>query len=196
MDSGVSATVRIAHHRPAALVDLRFLARGRDDNSTGRLRRLAAQPADEAFDAGVAPRETIAVDQVLVDPLGVAALAQRQFDEVEVGLAGAARGTASGEWRRLRVGGHRWPVLDGSGRESGDGVGGQLDCFTAVTQAMLLAPKADGAARFPSSPVLSFKHAHFLDFLLKILPPEILPHEEESYNPYGENQEERKSIQQ
>jgi hypothetical protein len=29
---------------------------------------------------------------------------------------------------------------------------------------------------------------------LKIFPPELLPHEEESYSPYGEN--ERKSIQQ
>jgi hypothetical protein len=35
--SPVSASVRIAHHRPAAVVDLRFLAGCRDDDGTGRL---------------------------------------------------------------------------------------------------------------------------------------------------------------
>jgi hypothetical protein len=68
----------------------------------------------------------MAVDQVLVDRLGIPPLAKRQFDEVEMGLAGAARGTASGQWRRLRVGRHRWPVLGGPGRGSGGGVGGHL----------------------------------------------------------------------
>ena len=74
--SPVSAGVRIAHHRPAAVVDLRFLAGWRDDDGTGRLCRVPAQPADEALDAGVAPREAVAVDQVLVDRLGVSALAE------------------------------------------------------------------------------------------------------------------------
>src|SRR3954471_16949504 len=60
----VSASVGIAHHRPAAIVDLRFLSGSRDDNRTRRLGRLAAQPADEAFDAGVAPGETMGVDQI------------------------------------------------------------------------------------------------------------------------------------
>ncbi len=48
----------------------------------------------------------------------------------------------------------------------------------------------------PPSPVLSFKRAQFLDFLLKILPPEFFPHEKESDSPYCENQEERESIPQ
>ena len=103
----------IAHHRTAPVVDLRFFAWRGDDDRAGGLRRglTPAQRPDEALDAGVAPREAVAVDQVLIDRLGVAALAERQFDEVEVGFAGAAGGTAVGVWSRLGVGGHRWPVL-------------------------------------------------------------------------------------
>ena len=71
---------------------------------------------NKAFDAGVAPREAVAVHQVLIDGLGVSSLAQRQFDEVEVGLAGTARRAAPGQRDRRRVGGHRWPVLAGARR--------------------------------------------------------------------------------
>ena len=51
-----------------------------------------------------------------------------------------------------------------------------------------------GAGGSQGSPALSFKRAQLLDLLLKILPPELLPHEEEGYSPYREDQEEGKSI--
>ena len=85
---------------------------------------LPAQLADEALDALVAAGEAVVVDQVLPDGLGVAALAERELDEVAVGLAGAGRGAAAGSGSGARVGGHlvgrfwicrgsgtRWPVL-------------------------------------------------------------------------------------
>jgi hypothetical protein len=94
-----------------------------DDDRTRRLSRVPAQSADKSLDASVAPRETVAVHQVLVDRPGVASLAERQLDEVEVGLACAPGGTSPGQRERRRVGGHRWPVLTG---RSGSGVGGHL----------------------------------------------------------------------
>ena len=120
----VSAREGIAHHRTAAVVDLCFLGWWRNDDRTGGLCRLPAQPADEAFDAGVAPSEPVAVHQVLVDGLGVSSFAQRQFDEVEGGLAGTARGAAPGQRDWRRVGGHRWPVLAEFGLRAGRQVGG------------------------------------------------------------------------
>ena len=68
--------------------------------------RAAPQLADEAFHALVAAGEVVVVDQILVDGLGVAALAEGDLDEVTVGLAGAGRGAAAGHGNRVRVGGH------------------------------------------------------------------------------------------
>ena len=66
----------------------------------------ATQLADKAFDALVSAGEAVVVDQVLVNGLGVAALAERELDEVEVGLAGAGGGAPAGHGNRPRVGGH------------------------------------------------------------------------------------------
>ena len=68
----------------------------------------------------------MAVHQVLVNGLGVPALAQRQFDEVEVRLAGTTRRTATRQRNRCRVGGHHWPVLAEFGRRAARRVGGHL----------------------------------------------------------------------
>ena len=71
---------------------------------------VPAQLADEAFDAGVAAGEAVVVHQVLLDGFGVAALAERQFDEV----ASTARRRSpwrSGQARQGR-GTPRWPVLN------------------------------------------------------------------------------------
>jgi hypothetical protein len=105
---------------------LRFLGWWRNDDRTGGPCRLPPQPADEAFDAGVASRECVAVHQVLIDGLGVSSLAQRQFDEVEVRLAGTTRRAPPGQRDRRRVGGHRWPVLAELGVRAGRQVGGHL----------------------------------------------------------------------
>lgn len=83
----VAVRLRIAHQRARAVVDLRFFTGRRLDDGAGFRGWCSATLADEAFDALVAAREAVIVDQILVDGLGVAALAQRQFDEVAVGLA-------------------------------------------------------------------------------------------------------------
>ena len=52
--------------------------------------------ADEPFDAGVAAGEAEVVYQILIDGLGVATLAQRQFDEIAIRFADARRGALAG----------------------------------------------------------------------------------------------------
>jgi hypothetical protein len=49
---------------------LRFLAWWRDDDRASLQHRLSAQSADEAFDALVAAREAVVIDEVLVDGFG------------------------------------------------------------------------------------------------------------------------------
>ena len=71
-----------------------------------------AHAADEAFDALVTASETMVIHQILIDRLGVAPFAQREFDEVEERLAGAGGGAPAG--RQVESGdtwGLRWPVL-------------------------------------------------------------------------------------
>ena len=68
--------------------------------------RAAPQLADEAFDALVAAGEAVVIDQVLVNGLGVATLAERELDEVEVRLADAGGGAPTRHGNRVRVGGH------------------------------------------------------------------------------------------
>ena len=59
---------------------MRFLARRcLDDGASFRALCSAATLADEAFDALVAACKAVIVDEILVDGLGVAAFAQRQF---------------------------------------------------------------------------------------------------------------------
>ncbi len=104
-----------ADPRAGAALDLHFFTRRRDDDGEGL--RAALQLADEPLDALVAAGEAVVVDQILEAGLGVAALAEREFDEVEEGLAGASlRASARYGWR-VRVGGTplglRWPVLKG-----------------------------------------------------------------------------------
>src|SRR5207253_320588 len=65
--AAVLATLRVAHHRPLAVVDLTLFA-GRREDARVRLRRgRALGLAHEAPDAGVARGEAMVVDQVLPD---------------------------------------------------------------------------------------------------------------------------------
>jgi hypothetical protein len=82
---------------------LSLLAGWSDDDGAGWATKAAQQLADEAFDALVAASEAVVVDQILVDRLGVAALAERDLDEVEVGLAGAGRGAPASLLSRLTL---------------------------------------------------------------------------------------------
>ena len=120
--ASVLAGLRVAHHRPLAVVDLAFFAgRGGDDDA--RLgRRRAAQLRDEAPDAGVPRGEAVVIDQVLPDRHRIAA-ARRAPRR-------SARGTArrrSRSARARRCG--RPESVDTSGRMAGfdgAGVGGHL----------------------------------------------------------------------
>lgn len=73
--AAATAGVRIADHRPAAVIDLGLFAGRRDDDGAGLRRDATLQPVDEAFDALVGAAEAVIIDQVLVDGLGVAAFA-------------------------------------------------------------------------------------------------------------------------
>ena len=68
----VAARLRITDHGAAAVIDLGiFTVRG-DDNNAGLATRAVPRVADEAFDALLAAGETVVIDQVLVNGLGVA----------------------------------------------------------------------------------------------------------------------------
>ena len=105
----IPAGRRIAHHGAGAVVDLSLFAWCGFDHHAGFGRRGPAQFSHEALDAGIAPRETVAIHQVLPDGHRVAAPRQCGLDDLPVGFASARRGTAAGLPRRvfgLRVGGH------------------------------------------------------------------------------------------
>lgn len=109
----ILAALRIAHHGPGAVIDLRFLAGSGNDHyaSLGGLR--SAELAHEALHALVAAGETVLIHQVLVDGRGIAATAESQFDGFAVGFAGAGAGTAlwRRHWRRGKSGVPAKPVF-------------------------------------------------------------------------------------
>jgi hypothetical protein len=102
----VVARMRVADHRAAAVIDLRLFGGRRQDDGASLGAGAAAQLADEAPDARVAGGETVVIDQILVNRLGIASLAEREFDEIAEGLAGARAGTATGRRTGAGVGGH------------------------------------------------------------------------------------------
>src|SRR5690606_38129354 len=107
--AAVLAGLRVAHHRPVAIVDLRLLARRRLDDRALLGHGRAPQPGDVAPHARVAGAKAVVADQVLPDRHGVAALPQRPLDEFLVRLA-RARGRRPARplqraRRRSRVGG-------------------------------------------------------------------------------------------
>ena len=104
--AAVAARVRVTDHGAAAVIDLGLFAGRSDDDRAGLAARAAPQLADEAFDALVAAGEAVVIDQVLVNGLGVATLAERELDEVEVRLADAGGGAPTRHGNRVRVGGH------------------------------------------------------------------------------------------
>ena len=108
----VTARFRMADHGPSAVVDLQFLAGRGEDDRAGLGRGGATQLANKAFDALVTGGEAVVVDQVLVNRLGVAALAEREFDEIAEGLAGAGGGAVTGPGKPTGSRGTlRWPAL-------------------------------------------------------------------------------------
>src|ERR1700734_1924993 len=87
----ILARLRVAHHRPGAIIDLRFFTRGRLNDDARFRRGRSAELPHEALDAGVSFAEAVAVHQVLPNGHGVPAFGQLSFDELPVGLAGTLR---------------------------------------------------------------------------------------------------------
>ena len=105
---------RIAHHRPLAVIDLRFLAGRRLDDTRGLGREPAAHAPHIAPDAGIPAREAVLVDQVLPDRHRVPPATDRLEDQRAIRLTHARRRRARRHDGRIgdhrgdrRVGGHR-----------------------------------------------------------------------------------------
>ena len=78
--AAVLARLRVAHHGAGAVVDLFFLTRGRLNHRTSFRRDRYLKLAHEALYALVARAEAMAIDQVLPDRYGVAAMREAQLD--------------------------------------------------------------------------------------------------------------------
>src|SRR6185437_15231996 len=85
----VLARLRVAHHRPIAVIDLAFFAGCRRDHDARLRRGRAAEGQDKAPHARIASREAVIVDEVLPDRHGVASAAERLGDLLSIGLARA-----------------------------------------------------------------------------------------------------------
>ena len=101
----------IAHQGARSVIDLAFFAGCSFDHRAGFRRSLATEIADEALDTLIAASEAAAIDQVLPNAFGVAALGEFQLDGFPVQLAGTTAGGCVGCVRRrgrqyrARVGG-------------------------------------------------------------------------------------------
>ena len=105
----VFAALRVAHHRAAAVINLRLFAGRRFDHHPRFRGSPSAQFAHETLHALVASRKPVTVDQILPDPHRIAASRQPQLDRFPIQLAGTGRCLAAFfHWRcrRPRVGGH------------------------------------------------------------------------------------------
>ena len=97
----VLARLRMADHRPLAVVDLGFLARRGGDDDARLRRRGAPELPDEAADTRIARGEADLVDEVLPDRHRIAAEPHGRFDALAMRLARTARGaraTAPSRW--------------------------------------------------------------------------------------------------
>src|SRR5215471_15956494 len=96
--ASVLAAFRLAHHGPAAVVDLAFFSRGSEDHRS-RLRKLgAAQLVSEAPNALIAALESVVGDQILPDGHGIAISTQTQLDDFPVGFTAARRTSFRVSW--------------------------------------------------------------------------------------------------
>ena len=88
---------RVAHHGPAAVIDLCLLAGSGDDHHAGFGSLRAAQLAHEALHALVAAGEAVLIDQVLPDRYRVAASAESRSMASRYGSQALALGLRCGE---------------------------------------------------------------------------------------------------
>ena len=87
----ILARLRVADHRPGAIIDLRFFTRRRLNDHARFWRGRPAQLPHKAFHAGVFFAEAVAVHQVLPNGHGVPAFGQLSFDELPKRFACARR---------------------------------------------------------------------------------------------------------
>ena len=107
--------LRMADHRPLAVVDLRLLARSRLDNHPLLGRARASELSDEPLHARVLRGEAVVADEVLPDRHRVAAATDAQLDRARGtprrhsrtahAAAGARAASLQGRWTP------HWPVL-------------------------------------------------------------------------------------
>jgi len=96
----VLPSLRVTHHRAGAVIDLCFFARRGLDHGACFRRRRSAQLAYKPLDTLVTDSETVAVDQILPDRLGIAIAREPEFNQFPVLLADADQSTPT----RLRLG--------------------------------------------------------------------------------------------
>src|SRR5215475_15148389 len=101
----ILAALRIAHHRTAAVVDLRFFSRSSEDDACWFRPSWSAQLLHEALHRLVAAGKAVLRYQVLPDCLAVPVAGQSLFDQLAVLFTGTSDGRFC--WKsRLKIGGH------------------------------------------------------------------------------------------
>ena len=90
----ILATLRFAHHRTAAVVDLRFFSGCREDNARRFWTSWSSKRAHEAFHRLIAARKTVVGYQVLPDRLAITSTGQALLDPLPVRFTDTCR------WRR------------------------------------------------------------------------------------------------
>jgi hypothetical protein len=140
----ILARVRVADHRPLAVIDLGFVARCRRDHDARLRRRRPAERRNETAHARIPRGEAVIVDEVLPDRHGIAAAAERIDDQLSIRLARARTRRAIRVRDRRRVGGH----LRLGGRFRLTSVGRYLDGNGWICSATVGGHRRRGNGRF------------------------------------------------
>src|SRR5262250_3570995 len=88
----ILATLRITHHRTAAVVDLRFFSRSSEDDACWFRPSWSAQFLHEALHRLIAAGKAVLRHQVLPDGLAVPVASQPLFDQPTVVFTGTSDG--------------------------------------------------------------------------------------------------------
>src|SRR5437016_12181023 len=90
----ILATLRFAHHRTTAVVDLRFFSHWGQDDACRFWKPGASKLANEALHRLIAARKTVVGHQVLPDSLAIASAGEVLLDQLPVHFTDTCR------WRR------------------------------------------------------------------------------------------------
>src|SRR5713226_3530675 len=92
----ILATLRFAHHRTTAVVDLSFFSGCREDNARCFWTLWSAKRAHEALHRLIAARETVVGHQVLPDRLAIPPTGQALLDPLPVRFTDTCHGRRRG----------------------------------------------------------------------------------------------------